>query len=383
MRSMGSALRVIATLTLASFFQSVEAVDAPPTEIDADGTAHIPALQVPFSDLTSPEARKSFVETMQRRKDVQKLVPTADPAHPESIQAVRRALDEYRMIPGLARLRSVFAVNITPERIAGVQTDVVLPKTGVSAANKHRVLINLHGGGMTAGARFGGQMESVPIASLAGIKVITLDYRMAPEWHFPAASEDVASVYRALLKSYPAPNIGIYGCSSGAQLTAQAVAWFQTHNLPRPGAIGLFGEGGTGEDRWGDSNYMSGALGGYGVRSQRLEKSPTALDYLGSTDRNDPMVAPAYHDDVLRSFPPTLLISGTRDVALSTVLYAHAHLVDVGVHADLHVWEGTIHCAFAEGEVDPNVPETRQTWKVITHFFDQHLGREPIGDHYP
>lgn len=59
---------------------------------------------------------------------------------------------------------------------------------------------------------------------------------MAPEWYFPAASEDVAKVYRELLKSYRPENIGIYGCSAGAGLTSQAVAWFQTHGLPHPPA---------------------------------------------------------------------------------------------------------------------------------------------------
>jgi acetyl esterase/lipase len=46
--------------------------------------------------------------------------------------------------------------------------------------------------------------------------------------------------FRQLLKHYPPRNIGIYGCSSGGMLTAEAVAWFQKEKLPRPGAIGLF-----------------------------------------------------------------------------------------------------------------------------------------------
>ena len=61
-----------------------------------------------------------------------------------------------------------------------------------------------------------------------------------PDNKFPAASEDVASVYQELLKKYKPKNIGIYGCSAGGMQTAMSVAWFQKHSLPLPGAIGIF-----------------------------------------------------------------------------------------------------------------------------------------------
>jgi len=104
-------------------------------------------------------------------------------------------------------------------------------------------------------------MESIPIASLGKIKVITVDYREGPEAQFPAASEDVAAVYRALLKTYSPSSIGIYGCSAGGILTAESVAWFQSHGLPTPGAIGLFGSGAV-VDRWGDAMYFAAILEG-------------------------------------------------------------------------------------------------------------------------
>jgi hypothetical protein len=69
-------------------------------------------------------------------------------------------------------------------------------------------------------------LESVPIASVGRFKVITVDYRQAPEATFPVASEDVAAVYKDLLKTYKPENIGVYRCSAGGALTAQAGAWF-------------------------------------------------------------------------------------------------------------------------------------------------------------
>jgi epsilon-lactone hydrolase len=50
----------------------------------------------------------------------------------------------------------------------------------------------------------------------------------------------VAAVYRALLEHYEPREIGIYGTSAGGILTAEAIAWFEDHGLPLPGAIGTF-----------------------------------------------------------------------------------------------------------------------------------------------
>jgi len=344
--------------------------------IDADGTIHLPAMTVPPSSFASEEARKNFMDFARGFASLNEQ--TNEDVRSDDIIADRKRLDDLLMRPGLEKLRAAFPVTIHPEMIGGVQTDVVEPARGVAKNNISRVLINLHGGGFMVGARLGGQMESVPIASLGAIKVVTVDYREAPEHRFPAASEDVAAVYQELLKTYRANRIGIYGCSAGGTLTAQSVAWFQAHRLPRPGAIGIFGAGGT-VIGGGDSDYLGQAIGGWGMSypvpvPNATEKVNPYLDVPGLS-LQDPLVSPAHHPSVLALFPPSLLISGTRDAALSSTIHTHAQLVKAGVRADLHVWEGTPHCSFAQPVVDPNEPESREAWSVIVKFFAANLGR--------
>jgi epsilon-lactone hydrolase len=340
--------------------------EASKSSVDENGTLHVGSESIPYSDLASPQARRNFIEFT---RGIEILVGKSQKGE-LSIQEKRELLDRILAIQGVERLRKVFAVDITSVMIAGVRADVIVPAGGIAPVNKHRVLISLHGGGMQIGGRYEGQMESIPIASTGAVKVIAVDYRMAPESHHPAASEDVAKVYRELLKSYPPENIGIYGCSAGAWLTGAAVAWFQTHGLPRPGAIGMFGWGLAG-DHVGDSNYYFTG-GRPAVPRESFEKDPYLLD----ADRTDPMVSPMRDSSLLSHFPPSLLISGTRDVGLSQVVYTHSRLVDLGVKADLHIWEGAAHCSYTEPVVDPDVPENRQAWSVITRFFGEHLGRK-------
>ena len=79
------------------------------------------------------------------------------------------------------------------------------------------------------------------IASGSGHGAVSVHARSAGKGEaIPAASEDVEAVYRELLKEYQPEHIGIFGCSAGGGLTAQAVAWFLSKALSRPRAVGIF-----------------------------------------------------------------------------------------------------------------------------------------------
>lgn len=328
--------------------------------VDDSGTVRLPALQVPFSAYASPEAAAAFVRNLRQAGKGPKLEGDFSEA--------RAFYDKYNR-DLLAKARQGYDVKIEHRTIGGVETDVIAPAAGVPAQNRDRVLINLHGGGFLWGAGAGGQLEAVPISALMGVEVVTVDYRQGPEHRFPAASEDVAAVYRELLKTHDPAGVGIYGCSAGGILTAQSVAWFQHAGLPRPGAVGVFC--GAGGKTAGDGLYLAQPLTGAppvvpGDKSLSLVQWP----YFIGASENDPLVSPARFPDVLRQFPPTLLISGTRDFMMSAVIDQHNQLVKAGVDADLHLWDGMWHAFF----MDVDLPESREAFDVIAKFFDRHLG---------
>lgn len=344
------------------------AAPAPTAGADRDGTVYLPSMALPFSSFASPQAKQAFLEA---QKYAQKYT---------SLQTTNIAEQRQRFIedlqPALTRVKTLYPARSAPTAMAGVYTDVITPQEGIAPKNKHRVLINVHGGGFIMGARTEGALESMPVASLGRIEVVTVDYREAPEYKFPAASEDVVAVYKELLKSYQPRNIGIYGCSAGGLLTAEVTAWIEKEHLPPPGAIGIFCASASG---WsgGDSGSLALPLTG-------LKNSPDALapphpevsnaSYFSDADLNDPMVLPIRSTAVLEKFPPTLIITSTRDVALSSAVYTHTQLTKLGVDAELHVWEGLRHSFFTS---DPDLPESKEVWSVVVHFFDTHLGQQP------
>ncbi len=345
--------------------QQAVAPERPKVMVDADATVHIPPIVVPPSGFISAEAKATQHDIMTH--PYPPIPKAGDPL--EAYQKGREALNRDVYAPMIARDKEIYAVDLGSETIAGVYADVVTPKDGIAAKNKNRILINVHGGAFYNGARTESLVESIPIAALGKIKVVSLDYREGPEYKFPAASEDVAAVYRELLKHYKPKNIGIYGCSAGGQLTAEAMAWFQKEKLPNPGAIGIFCAGAV-RGTTGDSAYIAPPFAYAQMPPPPGYAGQEPGGYFAGTDAKDPLVSPAYALDVLAKFPPTLIMTASRDMALSAALFTHTQLLKAGAPADIYVAEGLWH-GFMFG---PDLPEGKDALNVIVKFFDRHLG---------
>lgn len=351
-----SAARRIAALLLLSLFAgpSMTAAQSQQVEVAPTGETTIPAVKVPSSALMSEQGNRSRVEHILTERSL-KGRPIAE-------------LNAALFGPWLGYMKAVYPdVSIREDRIGGVHVLIYETKGAKAEVNRNRVLINVHGGGFAGCFTECGGVESIPVAALSGIRVVSIDYRLAPAARFPAASEDVAAVYRELIKRTPATRIGLYGCSAGGLLTAQSLAWFQSHGLPSPAAAGIFCAGAD-PTMNGDSRYIGMLLGDGEIPR---EQSSSPLGYMAGTSPTDVNGYPAAQNGVLRRFPPTLVITGTRDFALSSAVNLHSRLVANGVDARLHIWEGGRHAFF----YDPRVPESREAYQVMARFFDVHLGK--------
>jgi epsilon-lactone hydrolase len=350
--------RIVQALLLCTVIVSATAyADGQRAHFSDDGTVTTPPITLPYSMYASPQSRIVFSRVLQEGRNAPGFGPSIEP---------NRAYYDHINSDRAARMEKLYPVKIHAESIGGVPTDVVLPAQGISRENQHRVLINLHGGAFLWGAHSGGLVESVPIAGIGRIKVISVDYRQGPEHTFPAASDDVEAVYRALLKQYKPSQIGIYGCSAGGILTAEATARLISDKLPVPGAIGTFC--GSLVDISGDSSFVAPALMGEPVSTKPLKLAD--LPYFKGANLSDPLVFPGASLAILRRFPPTLLITGTRDMTMSSVIQSQALLAQAGVDAELHVWDGMWHSFFS----DPEMPESQAAYRTIVAFFDHHLG---------
>ncbi len=310
------------------------------TTIGPDGISRITRV-VPVPATVSPEAQALLAKG------------TNWAPGPETAEA--KALIE--------QARAIYKVTEEDRTIAGVRTRVFTPPV-IAAAKHDRVLINLHGGGFMVDS--GSFLESIPIASLTGARVISVYYRLATEAPFPAAVDDVVAVYRELLKTHTPERMVIYGTSAGAILTGQVAVRLKHDKLPLPAALGFFtGHGDF--SRVGDSRAFFAVPGLAGIAAAAPQPE-SERPYMKGHDPKDPLASPIYAD--LTGLPPTLCITATRDTLLSGTVNFHRALVHAGVDAELIVYDALPHAFWYM----VGVPESQEALTTMARFFDRHLG---------
>jgi monoterpene epsilon-lactone hydrolase len=341
----------VALALVANVAQSSPSSQQDSATFDPDGTAHITRV-VPMPATISPEAQKWLASLTTKKSG------------PETL-AERRARTDIWRAQDSAEARKIYPVNVEETTIAGVRTDIITPLV-TPEANRSRVLINLHGGGFNSDS--GSLIEGVPIANLAKIKVVSVYYRLAPENPFPAAVDDTVAVYKELLKTYKPQNIGIFGTSAGAILTAEVAVRLKQSGVSLPAALGIF-SGHADFSQVGDS-WQLFTLDGLPGSLQPTDSSHLPDNsYVGKTDRKDPVLSPLFAD--LHGMPPTLLVTSTRDILLSGTTIFDRALLGAGVDAQLVVFEALPHAFWYHFQL----PETREALELMAKFFDDKVGR--------
>lgn len=329
---------------------AAEAPNRDTSYIDAQGTAHVTRV-VPIPQTLSPQAQHSL----------SRQIPDQGP--PQSLAERRQQTDEYTAGARIAWSK-LCPNTLVDEKIAGVPVHVITP-ADMLAANRDKVLLNLHGGGFNSDS--GSYTETIPIASYTKMKVIAVLYRLAPEHPFPAPVDDSVAVYRELLKTYKPDHIVIYGTSAGAILTGEVAVKLKQLGLPMPAALGIFS--GMGDfARAGDSQSLF-ALRGLSGHLDPPSAHPHDTEYVGKTDRRDPVLSPIYAD--LHGLPPTLFVSSTRDMLLSGTANLERAFLRAGVDANLIVFDGLPHAFW----YDQNLPEAIEANHFMADFFVKHLAR--------
>lgn len=282
-------------------------------------------------------------------------------ATPSDLAAARPFFRDYNQRL-LDKAQARYAVEVAVREISGVTVYDVIPSGGAADAP---VLLCLHGGAFMWGEGPGALLEAVPIVEVAGMRVVAVDYRLAPEHVYPAAVDDVVAVYRALIETVDPATIGIYGCSAGAVLTTQVVARLLHDGVPGPGAMGIFH--GAPVPFAGDA-ALTHALFDPRAAAGAAPKIEELPYFLGA-DLSDPLVLSAEHPETLAAFPPSLLISATRDFAASAVSVMHRRLLAAGVDARFVLFDGLWHAH----HMDVDLPESVETYALIADFFRKRL----------
>ena len=212
----------------ASVVPTLEMVTLAAAQPGPPGTREVPSRSIPVPDTVSPQMQAVIGRPFNPSFN---LVPETTADWKKRVEDAAR-----NVVATLPRLREALGVSVEPTMIGGVNAFIITPKT-IPQNNRDRVLLHMHGGVRVFNPGEAGTREGIMMAGFAHYKVITVDYRMPPDFPFPAALDDAVTAYRELLKTTRPENIGIFGASAGGSLTLTTLLRAKMENLPMPGAI--------------------------------------------------------------------------------------------------------------------------------------------------
>ncbi len=201
-----------------------------------------------------------------------------------------------------------------------------------------RAVLYLHGGAYCIGSIRTHRSLAARIALASGADVFLLDYRLAPEHPFPAAIEDAAAAYRAILaQGYAPAKLCVAGDSAGGGLTVATLLTLRDAGDPLPAAAVCLSP-------WLDLEGTGVSVKAHAARDPMLTEKglhETARLYLAGANPRDGRASPIHAD--LAGLPPFLVHVGTAEIIMDDGTRFAERARAAGVDVTLEVWDDMIH----------------------------------------
>ena len=232
-------------------------------------------------------------------------------------------------------------------------------------------LVYIHGGSYTSGSADSTIGNAVVISEFTGLRVISIDYTVAPRAKWQQITDEVVAVVKALRQEgYPLSSLAILGSSAGGSLAAGAVLKMRDEGVGMPAALVLWSPW-SDITETGDTYVTMKASDPILIYSTALKASAAA--YADLKDQKHPYVSPVY-GDYTKGFPPTLIQCGTKEIFLSNCIRQYQAIDSTEVTAKLDLYEGMIHSFHLKL---PESPESQLAFKKTKHFLEEYLGKTP------
>jgi acetyl esterase/lipase len=270
-----------------------------------------------------------------------------------------RKLDEFitknQKIPTGTGIRPVVAEGIAAEWVRA------------PAAQTERAILYLHGGAFVMCSPATHRELAARLSAITNAVVLVLDYRLAPEYPFPAAMQDAVSAYRWLLETgYTEEHVVIGGDSAGGGLALQTLIALRDEESPLPAAA-FFLSPMTDWVRFDGESYST-RRNVDPLNTPEMCRS-TASYYVGGNDPETPLLSPARID--LSGLPPLCIHVGDREVLLSDSVRLAERARACRVAVEFKIWPGMWHVFQTSARF---VPEARQSVDDIGRFVVSHVG---------
>jgi len=241
-------------------------------------------------------------------------------------------------------------VSVTRQDVGGVPCLVCEPDSPETTC------VWFHGGGFRVGSATSSAGFGQTLAVAGSVRVVLVDYRLAPEHPFPAALYDATAVYEDARVRWG--SLFACGDSAGANL-ALGLTIAATRRGDPPEAMVLLSP-------WCDLTVTAISYETNSTTDQLFSASSArdaASLYLQGWDPTDPLASPLYGQ--LSGLPPTLIFASTDEVLVDDSRRLAQRLAESGSEVHLHLVPGVPH---VWPVLDPNAESSRSALEVIVGF---------------
>jgi acetyl esterase/lipase len=256
-------------------------------------------------------------------------------------------------------------VTVNAAALGGVPTAEIM----VDGVDPRHVLLYFHGGVYVIGDAFLAADLASQLGRRTHAKVISVDYRLAPEHPYPAAVDDALAAYAALLQEGIAPSdIAFAGESAGGGLAVATMVNARDHGLPLPAGAFVM------------SPYVDLTLAGTTMESKR-DVDPLFTrellqarvdDYTAGQDAALGLISPIFAD--LSGLPPLIIQAGTHEVLLDDALRLARQAATADVEVTLEITPGVPHVFQAYSAI---LDEGAAALDRAGRFLSAHLAGSP------
>jgi epsilon-lactone hydrolase len=257
-------------------------------------------------------------------------------------------------------------VTVTAAALGGIPTAEIT----VDRIEPRHVVLYFHGGVYVIGDAFLAADLASQVGRRTGAKIISVDYRLAPEHPYPAAVDDALAAYEALLNNGTAPSDIVFaGESAGGGLAVVTLVNARDHGLPLPAGAYVM------------SPYADLTLAGTTMETKR-EVDPLftrellqarVADYTAGQDASLGLISPIFAD--LSGLPPLIIQAGSHELLLDDAVRLAGQAAAADVEVTLEITPGVPHVFQAYSAI---LDEGAAALDRAGQFLSAHLaGAEP------
>jgi monoterpene epsilon-lactone hydrolase len=279
------------------------------------------------TDMASQQMKDFTALMLERRK-------LASGSAPLSVADLRAGFEQM-----MGALPPVAGVAVEAADAAGVPVEWTRLAPDRAEGEKIGTLLYLHGGGYFEGSIATHRRLVAALCLAAGVRGLSVGYRLAPEHPFPAAVEDALTAYRWLTGpgAEDPSRVVVAGDSAGGGLSAALLLALRDAGDPLPAGAYLISP-------WTDLASTGDSIKTRASVDPMIDPSETervTSYYVPDGDVRNPLVSPLYAD--LTGLPPLLVHVGDAEVLLDDAVRFASRAREAGVAVESEVWPEAFH----------------------------------------